>query len=195
MKNFWNPGKKKASPQEFWDWFVSNSARLKAMDLNDLINEIFVKGSEVDPGLRFGLMPSTEDANWMLEVCAGGVKATIPAVEKLVAAAPVVPGWEIVAFRQPRDLPEIRMGDHSVELELTRFVEAGRQGAVLDVTLYLPLPADAPEDILGELGFIALDHTLGEIVVMTRLGHIEFENILAAPSNARLLSELPEIVN
>ena len=39
MKNFWNPGKKKASPQEFWDWFVSNNARLKAMDLNDLINE------------------------------------------------------------------------------------------------------------------------------------------------------------
>jgi hypothetical protein len=140
-------------------------------------------------------MPGTEDENWMLEVCAGGVKATIPAVEKLVAAAPDVPGWEIVAFRQPRDLPEIRMGDHSVELELTRFVETGRRGALLDVTLFLPIPAGAPKDVLGELGFIALDHTLGEIVVMTRLGHIEFENILAAPSNARLLSELPEIVN
>jgi hypothetical protein len=82
-----------------------------------------------------------------------------------------------------------------VELELTRFVETGRRGALLDVTLFLPIPAGAPKDVLGELGFIALDHKLGEIVVMTRLGHIEFENILAAPSNARLLSELPEIVN
>lgn len=194
MKNFWNPGKKKASPQEFWDWFVSNNARLKTMDLNDLINEIFVKGSEVDPGLRFGLMPGTEDKNWMLEVCAGGVKATIPAVETLVAAAPVVPGWEIVAFRQPRDLPEIRMGEHSVDLNLTRFVETGRGSGLMDLTLYLPLPADAPEDILGELGFIALDHTLGEVAVMTKLRYVEFANILVAPPQTRLLSELPEIV-
>jgi hypothetical protein len=194
MKKFWNLGKKKSTPQEFWDWFVLNNVRLKTMDLNALINEIFVKGSEVDPGLRFGLMPGKDGADWVLEVCAGGVRATIPAVETLVAAAPVVPGWEIVAFRQPRDLPEIRMGDHSVDLNLTRFVETGRKGAVLDVTLYLPVPAGVPKHVTGELGFIALDHTLGEMVVMSRLGQVRFENILAAPPNAQLLCVLPEIV-
>lgn len=195
MKKLWNLGKKKSTPQEFWDWFVSDNARLKEMDLNALINEIFVKGSEVDPGLRFGLMPGKDGADWILEVCAGGVKATIPAVEKLVAAAPDVPGWEIVAFRQPRDLPEIRMGDHSVDLNQTRFVETGRRGAVLDVTLYLPVPAGVPKNVIGELGFIALDHTLGEMVVMTRLGHVQFENILAAPSTAQLLCVLPVILD
>lgn len=179
---------KKLTPEGFWTWFAANAEALKTGDLERNMVQIGEKLAQVDADFCPGLAPLP--THFQLEISAGGIKSVAPRVLEMVRAAPSIPGWKIVAFRQPMDPPCIRMGNQEIDLAHTKFVVTGRDQNLLNIRLFVPVPVDCPKDILGELGFLGLDHTLGEEMVMTRLGEIEFDNIVSAPPTAQLISEL-----
>jgi hypothetical protein len=101
-------------PEEFWSWFAANAERMRRTH-----PELLVR----DPGLRgaldryqAGLIPEFHarevEGRRQIIISADGDRDLFPAVETLVAAAPDIPGWRVIAFRPREPRPRAaRQGD------------------------------------------------------------------------------------
>ena len=131
-------------------------------------------------------------------VSAGGIKSVFPEVTSLVREAPALPRWEIIAFRQRRDVPEIQCGDKKLNRDAVLFdyIPAGDK---LDLMLFIPgLSSSSPEGVTGlkTIGYLLLDSAVGEYDVETKIGGIQFLDASASPQRHRIpLRELPQIVD
>ncbi len=156
------------------------------------LNEALAKTS---PGLVWGIMSADSgDGTSEFEVSAGGIKANIPAVEALVAAAPDIPGWEIVAFKQPSEDFAVSYSGGTVEGRAVRITSTPTRDGKFDLDVYVPVSADTPQKAVGELGFILLDHMLGEYAVMQYLGRLNFIGTPAAPPESTPILEFAELI-
>ena len=93
----------------FWDWFKANSARLMNSEYygnpilpygDPILEELTVELNKVSNGLTFQFS-SKDIYGREFVVSADGIRQLFSTVIKLVGAAPALPGWKIVAFRQP----------------------------------------------------------------------------------------------
>lgn len=162
-------------PQRFWNWFVENSTRLHGHDYaNDqsAIHEIS-KQLRKHTHVSAFQVSALEDGIRTLELSADGLKAQIPHVEALAALAPPLPGWKIVAFRQPCSEPiELKMGD-IVLSAATILGQLHGSGPVPNLALKVPgLDERNHVHLMGAV-FILLDSLIGEYRVMTQLGEIQ----------------------
>ena len=71
------------------------------------------------------------------------------------------------------------------------WVEEGWDEERIDLTLFVPMEAPLRADDLSQAGLLMLDATLGELMVMTRVGSLAFKHISVAPDRARPLTALP----
>ncbi|MBL8047412.1 MAG: hypothetical protein JNJ45_01900 [Chthonomonas sp.] len=179
---------RKSSPEQFWQWFAANANTLRSGDMNANVTKIAEQLARIHPDLCPGISMQTD--TYQLEISPGGLQGVAPIAVQVARAAPQIRGWNVVAFRQRTEPPVIQMAGQELDLNLTKFISARNSENYLDVTLYLPLPVQVDEQVLGQLGFLTLDHLLGEEVVMTRLGELAFENMVSAPRHARPLPEL-----
>ena len=146
----------------------------------------------VHPELVWGLAPPRDESSrWTIEISAGGLKGMIPTVQSLVQAAPDMSGWRVAAFKQPMPDFEVLLGaakekvDSSCVMVHPKPVADGKY----DLDVFLPTPAGFPKTKLAELGFIFLDHILGEYAVMTRIGELTFDSTLVAPPGVISIAE------
>jgi len=130
-----------------------------------------------------------------LMITADGDRALFPQVTRVVKAAPAIPGWSVIAFRQRAPLAgkSITMDGVSIDLDRAR-IDVHRAGERLDVALYLPGFTPGNETI-QRIGLIALDNAVGEYDMETRIGAIDWYPLTQAPSFARPLPELPAILD
>src|SRR5688572_13561545 len=132
-----------------------------------------------------------------LVLTADGNRDLFPVIQAVHAERPqVVPGWTIIAFR-PRAAPgdfgvRIEMGGRTVDPREVRFV-ATRAASKLELDVFIPGFTTTEE--MGGIGFILLDHTIGEYDMETVIGGIAFAALDKAPSGARPLEELPAVVD
>jgi hypothetical protein len=175
----------------FWAWFAGRAAVLRTMPLDAARQEIGERLAVAAPRLQAEL---ADDEIRTLVITADGARGAFPTVERIVARAPSVPGWRVVAFRQPSPIAgeTIEIDEVAVPLDDIRFV-ATPAGPVLELAMYVPGYAPG-NDTVGLIGFIALDHALGEYAVETRIGGIEWHPATAAPATARPLAELAAVV-
>jgi hypothetical protein len=175
----------------FWRWFVANASELSADPDGDAVcDAISGELAKVHEGL-VGELSRGPHSDPTLIISANGNRALFPFVERVFTARPAVPGWEILAFRPPAtegDLGVINMDGHELDTKLIRFVAWPVDGK-LEVDVYVPGYTDEDETI-GAMGFIALDHTVGEYAMETRVGGISWYPIEDAPETARPLAEL-----
>jgi hypothetical protein len=179
----------------FWSWFTRNADRVATIRnaTEPVADELADRLASINPDLTFEL--GTSRRPYELIISAGGIKAAFPAVQRLVAAAPPISGWKIVAFR-PRSAAGliIEIGGYRVDPAEVWF-EAERDGKKYGVTLYLP---GFRNDTNGkQAGYLLLDGSLGEYDVETKLGFIDFKPLPADPvlAGLRPLSELPALVD
>jgi len=186
------------SSAEFWDWFQSPAglrtveAAAAAVPSAESQKALQDAVQRVNPGLTWGLAPKGDDGSpGEFEIGAGGVRDLIPTVRSLVASAPTIEGWSIVAFKQPVEDFSLKLGPTGDEIDsqALRVSATPLKDGRVDVEVFVPVPAGCPQQTIAELGFIFLDHTLGEYAVMTRLAEISFDSILVAPPSAIPLSE------
>jgi hypothetical protein len=125
------------------------------------------------------------------EVSAGGIRKNIPAVQAFVSAAPQIDGWRIVAFKQPSSDFSVKLvaSGESIDAKTVQVAPSPNREGLIDLKVHVPTPAGCPPNTVAELGFIFLDHILGEYIVMTRLGELSFESSLVAPPGVITLSE------
>lgn len=124
-----------------------------------------------------------------LEISADGMPALIPDVRRIVAAAPEMPGWRVVVFRQPSPAVTIEMGDVGLDAEAIRFVVQSR-GERLGLDIFMEGVTPENEDGMFEVLNILLHHVIGEYAVITRLGRLVVSPLALAPAGHRALSEL-----
>lgn len=96
-----------SSAAAFWRWFAENHEQFRTFDTPDreeLLNSFDARLSQFDPELSFEFSEPLEDGFHELIISADGVADNFPKVESLVAAAPAIPRWNIIAFRPPQGL-------------------------------------------------------------------------------------------
>lgn len=142
------------------------------------------------PGLTFEFS-SKKDGKREFIVSADGVREIIPAVERLVAAAPVMPKWTVIKFRQRSWEPfDIGYGNVNVRWHAVTALLKPNSRRV-DVTLLVPGYTAAEHKVYLSIAFLLLDGALGEYDVMTRVGHVDVRAPTAADTEAVTFLKLP----
>lgn len=176
----------------FWKWFSDHAAELHAnTDLQKTMESIGAELEKAYPGV-FAEIGKDKD-ELILVISADGNKKLFPQVQEVYAVRPTVPGWKIVAFRQRDAGFAIEMGGTKIEPKTVKFVGTPADGK-LDIDVFLPGYKTGDEE-LGKIGFIILDHVIGEYDMETKIGAIEFAALEAAPAAAKPLTELPAMVD
>lgn len=176
----------------FWNWFTENAAALRTEDdLQHVMERVSAEVERVNPGV-FAEIGRAGD-NRELVLTADGNKDLFPIVQELYARRPRVAGWNVVAFRQRGDLSlSIEFGGRSVALRSLKFV-AVTDGSKLDVEVFIPGFTTMEE--MGQMGFVILDHVVGEYDMETKVRAVELSAIDKAPPAARPIAELPALLD
>lgn len=176
----------------FWKWFSAHAADLqKDPNMQATMETISAELGKVYPGVFVEIGKDGEELTLVLSV--DGIKKLFPDVQALYAARPTVPGWKIVAFRQRDAGFTVEMNGIKIEPKTVKFV-GEPAGGKLDITVYLPGYKQGDNN-LGQIGFILLDHTIGEYDMETKIGGIDFAALDKAPAQAKPLTDLPAMVD
>jgi hypothetical protein len=173
--------KRKTKEQRFWQWFVDNSDRIFNFELDQeaIFDEVSHRMHKVNKSLTFEFS-SVKNGQREFVVSADGIREAFPAVRDLVAAAPALETWIIIAFRQPMEIGfSVKIGDYSLtpdDLWFSYEVDGDRMG----ITLYIRDLSEDNETIAAQATYILLDSALGEYDVEERIGFIERKRL---PSN------------
>jgi hypothetical protein len=180
----------------FWRWFEKNEPRLFAFDpvkedeRERLFDDLSKHLAKIHPDLTFEFGPQQPKREFV--VSAAGIKKAFPEVTKLVAAAPRLERWDVIAFRPRRPLCDIEIGG-------ARMIAKNVQFSLLDngeiAGIYLFIPGYADGNIAyKQIGYLLLDGVLGEFNVETKLGLIKMYPLEAETDLDRYpLAELPRL--
>lgn len=161
------------SEQQFWKWFAEKENELFDFEKNQeaIFDDIGEHLKKVDPDLSFEIGPKTLNRRDLV-VSASGMKRAFSAVQKLVAAAPILQRWHIVAFRPRRSPINIvefrgkRVHPNDVQFSLLR------KDKTIGLRLFIPGYSELEND-MKQIGYLLLDEALGEFDVETKLGLIQ----------------------
>ncbi|MGI8923192.1 MAG: hypothetical protein ACR2HJ_03975 [Fimbriimonadales bacterium] len=129
---------------------------------------------------------------------ADGLRDVFPAVEQLVASAPPLRSWKVIAFRQPDSSARIRMGDVELRGDAILYRLLNDELPV-EIDFFVPGIVDDNDQPTPEEGeyikaaFIMIDSTIGEYAAAMKLGVMRFRPLVigAGLSDAKKLVALP----
>jgi hypothetical protein len=185
-----------ARPEAFWSWFKDHDDAYFSLAPDDaarreaLFDELSTELGKINPDLTFEFGPLI-DGKRDFVISAGGIKDAFPAVRELVAHAPALSHWRVIAFR-PRRSPvsTIEFQDVKLKPEQVR-MRLARDGEKVGLTLLMPDYTEARGAEFGQAAYLLLDEALGEYDVETKVGFIEFEALPSTtPVDTVPLSEL-----
>lgn len=179
--------------QRFWSWFMENKDRVRVMftDQDKGMRAYKELTTEIQR-VHEALMPElTQDDNGdgVLVISADGRREAVDVVIRLADAAPVLDGWRIERFRKPA--PEgMRIVYEGLDIDPAsvrvayKVVDAER---LVHIGLFIPGYEEKDERFKG-VGFLYLDHSIGEYNIVMHIGHIAFMAPEEAPPNAALIT-------
>jgi hypothetical protein len=174
-------------PEErFWTWFAQNSRAL--LESEDFEGPLFDELTEELEGVEAGLVWEMGIHEWGREIIisADGNRNLFPTVEKMVAAAPRIEGWKVVAFRPRKALDlTLQIGDLSLKAEnISYMMRPGSPGKV-SLDIYIDDFRKDDQRFI-ELAFIFLDAALGEYDMETKVADVNFDSRQGALPNMNL---------
>lgn len=187
MLNFF---KSKGTPEEnFWQWVTKNIQKIKAIRGGG--DPVFRKANDVLEKYHEGLF--FEVSGDEIIITADGNKDLFGAVIKLCDAAPSTNEYQVVAFRQASEFPDLQYGDFDIASKDVFFGHQQGDGFV-DLVIYHKDYCKQNHDMVAGAIFIMLDHGIGEYDVEERLRYIDFGTYTDLP-DLRPLCELKAIVD
>jgi hypothetical protein len=188
-----------STPDErFWQWFTNNLREFENIRTGEerICSELAKQLKRIDRHLTFVFGINENEKLREFIVSADGIRSSFPAVKKLVAAAPEIQGWKITAFRPPSEaLGTLTIGNVTVGPDDIWF-SARRTQELVELVVYIRNAEQLPQNAIGQLAFIYLDHCLGEYDVETKIGSIDFRPLPDNPESFGLqpVSKLVETV-
>lgn len=185
-----------ARNKAFWMWFESHASDVATITTasEPIADQLHAELSKVRNEITFEL--GLKETPRELIVSADGIKAAFPAVESLVAAAPPLPGWKVIAFRQRRPGLAIQTGGVNLTPKDVKFISSSPSAGKVAVKIFVPgrTPANATD--VDRAVLLLLDAAIGEYDVETRIGGIDITSVGdSAARDARALTELPAVVD
>ncbi len=185
------PNDRTAPMPAFWSWFTAHQASFRDPGHLDPAeyDALTAQVRTIEPDL-IAELGQTPIGGSLLVISADGLQSAFPAVKATVAAAPRIPDWQVVAFRQPDAAPDwqLQLSGLTVSCADVRVQWRGT-AAHADVDVWMPLPPETPTDTLGQFGFLALDQAIGEYATETQIGELRWHPT-PAPVGAKTLQEL-----
>ncbi|HEY3297671.1 MAG TPA: hypothetical protein VGK34_03360 [Armatimonadota bacterium] len=191
--------KPKDTNQAFWQWFIAHSAELLDVTTcqEDICGELYAQMKIVHKGLVYAFGPETDGKREFI-VSADGIKTVFPAVLTLVNSAPDIPRWRIIAFRPAAGWGiKMQMGDTAIGAEDIWYMAEEDDGRVNLVLFIRNSMMESDLKTAKEIAFLLLDFGLGEYIVETKIGSIDFQPLPddPLPSSLNPLPELSAAVN
>jgi len=132
---------------EFWEWVSENSEELLQADGQTVADRIEEQLREVDD--RLGVEVSEPGETREMIITAWSEAAAFPAVRELVAAAPELAGWQIIALKPPRGFAfGLNVDGLSIDASELQFdpLSAEENPELLGVRVYVPSATDDDDD-------------------------------------------------
>ncbi|HUQ70065.1 MAG TPA: hypothetical protein VM165_11105 [Planctomycetaceae bacterium] len=188
--------KKHRTSSDFWMWLAANASRIRAGGRNatgNFATEISRAFERSYPDLVWEITPK-ESGSWVFCVSADGNPDLFEKVRTAVAAAPSIPDWKILAFRQRGSLDAVieMNGQKLVYNDIWCGVEP--DGSRASVTLYVRgLTSESAKTLLGA-SLVLLDNAVGEHDSVVKISDLDNGPLPANPKRSETffpLSELP----
>lgn len=147
----------------FWSLFRERANDLAAADSADaaVYDELLAKLQEIDAGLYLEFCADPE--NRELIVTAEGKRELFPLARAVVAAAPAVGGWSIVALKPKLGFPETAQWEGlTIQPEAIVFDPLELDGGDLGLRIFVPGIAKQDLERAHNAVLRAIDHGLGE---------------------------------
>lgn len=190
----------KAAPATFWSWFAQHEAEFakatSQAELTAVVEQASAQIEKVCSGLVAEVEPRPLPERPRLVVSADGHREWFKCVEEVVAAAPPLQHWEVVAFRQRgHGTAEIRVAGGQFGLNDFFFRPVGRTGGKVDIEIQVRglNPSNAGQ--LEEAAYVLLDDVLGERDTELKVGSIEVVALREPVSGVEPLSTLAKVVD
>jgi hypothetical protein len=193
-----SPAPAPAPEAEFWRWFAANEAMVweYRRHVRKAFSAVLVRLWRVNSALAFDIGPLCMDGRRELVITANGIAENFGTVHRLVAAAPLLPRWKVVAFRPRRDLRECEVrltrGDR-VPLDEVRFT-AETMGSKVRIQLFVPGCGRTPGDEFQAISRFIVDLAVGEFDA-----EMHVAAVTAVPPQpeveTRPLAELPAVID
>ncbi len=184
---------------KFWNWFNRNIANFESHNtavLEKVLQELNIQLKKVCPGI-FAEVSKTSEGQYNLVISTGGCTNRIKVVKELIDNAPTIPNWKFTAFKQKVN------SDFTILYKNLEFTPSKmyfypiHHNECLDVIVYIKDINGFDYVVIANFGFKSLDNILGEYDCITKLRHIDFQDLNTEPNKACLLplSELPKYVH
>jgi len=187
--------KKSIKIRTFWKLFQNNEEKLFLFEGRQapLLTELLVELNNFKTPVVVELSPVMANGKRQFIVSADGIKKGFPFVEKIVAMAPPLQKWDVIAFRQPKtNLTQIQIGKLRLRISDVYFTYQ-TENTKLAVDLYIKDYADTAEYNIAS--FLILDALIGEYDTETMLGSISRHPL--KPSHIlhlKPIASLPEVL-
>lgn len=181
--------------ERFWDWFQKNEDALFhfEQDRSRIFSALTQEIHKVNPSLTFEFGPELNNVR-EFTISADGIKQAFPDVEALHAAAPRLPRWKFIKFRQRRTPSEISFRGITVNPQSVA-LRVIPNGEVVDIIVFMKGYTQAAQETYTGIAFLLLDQALGEYDVETRVRQIRVDSISNAPAQTSSVQDLPKIVD
>ncbi len=168
---------KRTKEEIFWVWFADHQEDYYMDTINiNLYNVLSEQLNKINEDLTFEFGPIRKDGIKELEISAAGIKASFPAVLKLVEKAPKLEKWKISAFRQRKsdNYESVEYGNLKLSYDDIYF-RAEKDGKKTGIELFV---RDFKNDAdYNNAIFLLLDNLLGEYDVETSIGWMETKEL------------------
>jgi hypothetical protein len=180
---FFRRGPAEADPTgDFWAWWPTARDRIAEAIATTgfgerLVDEISRAVNGIDPRMAWQLAPGQTATHAFCISPEGNAELRQVAIRWLAAAPPADGTWEYHASKPAApQLTALEIGGRRFDLAATRVVDAWDPvRRRVDVKLWHPAFAGAPDPVRMQAGFLFLDNLLGEDEVERWIGEIEFD--------------------
>ncbi|MEM7040097.1 MAG: hypothetical protein AAF570_24205, partial [Bacteroidota bacterium] len=152
-----------------------------------------------DSNLTF-LMGGKEEELELI-ISAEGIRDHFPAVEALVAAAPKIPGWQVIAFKPPHGTLDfvLEFGDIKLDPKEVWFVGLGTADdpSLIGLRIGFREYEEERKQVFLQATFLLLDIILGEKSTTMDLSYVDVMDLPVLPSEEgwMRMTELREYID
>lgn len=167
---------------------------MKVPTREELLDEFLEQVHEIDNGLFFELSEPDDGLNELV-ITAEGKRELFSLVDQVVAAAPKLNGWKMIALRPPMGFGfTINYEGIKLDPEKLWFVPlvAGRTGQHFGLRIMVPKLRPAQEQAALNAAWILLDTGLGERQCAEVIEHLEVAK-MPKSADANDYIQLPEL--
>jgi hypothetical protein len=163
----------------FWNWFSKNQQRLRSFESNPdkYLTELLNEAKKIKHGLAIELEPEKNGVINMT-ISADGNIELFELVRQVVAKAPVIKGWNFLAFRQRMPAAVVkemsmRVGNVILDPSKMKFLPVIDHGT-LNIVIYVSGVNEENYQQVAYAGLLLLDNILGEYDCVTKVHSYDF---------------------